>query len=84
MILKEYGDALELPAEGRETVEPFLCACTIIKAEDFSFQSCEKLQSSVNRRNYHQIGDVRAFLCGGMALEPSGYFMELQLPVEQV
>lgn len=82
VILKEYGDALKLPAEGQKLVPPFYCACTIIRAEDFSYKSCKELQHYVNKRRYRQIGEVCTFLCGGMALEPSGYLMELQLPIE--
>ena len=83
MILKEYGDYLKLPKECMREITPFVCASTIIKAEEFSRKSCEILKDYVNKQNYHPEEPVWGVLCGGMTLEAAGYFMELQLPVEK-
>ncbi len=83
MILKEYGDYLNLPIECREALPPFISANTIIKASDFSLKNCKTLKDYAAQRNYHPNGDVYGSICGGMSLEMSEYFLELQLPVEK-
>ena len=82
-ILKEFGDYLKLPTECREELSPFIYASTIIKASEFSQKNCDILKDYAARGNYRPTGSIYGFLCGGMAMEKSGYFMELQLPVEK-